>query len=93
MSNYIRAINEDFGEDTESVNEYETIEIPISESDFQNQLHDLVYGDGEKNSFEWVFYTQETNKTIKVRFVSEDKNDNPFCCYEHATRGGHCEVF
>jgi len=28
MSNYIRAINEDFGEDTESVNEYETIEIP-----------------------------------------------------------------
>jgi len=51
----------------------ESIEIPISEFDFQHEFHDLVYGDGEKNSFIWSFHTEETNRLIKVRFVSEEQ--------------------
>jgi len=53
--------------------ETETIEIPISEFDFQHEFHDLVYGDGEKNSFIWCAHTKETNRLIKIRFVSEEQ--------------------
>ena len=55
----------------------ETIEIPISEFDFQHEFHDLIYGgDDEKNWFEWSFHTKETNRLIKVKFVSEEREDN-----------------
>jgi hypothetical protein len=53
----------------------ESIEIPISEFDFQHEFHDLVYGDGEKNFFIWSFHTKETNRLIKVKFVSEERED------------------
>ena len=53
--------------------ETETIEIPISEFDVQHQFHDLVYGDGEKNSFVWTFPTKETRRLINVKFVSEEQ--------------------
>ena len=56
--------------------EEESIEIPISEFDVQHEFHDLVYGDGEKNWFEWTFPTKETRRLIKVKFVSEDNEDN-----------------
>jgi len=52
--------------------EEESIEIPISEFDVQHEFHDLVYGDGEKNSFIWTFPTKETNRLISVKFVSDN---------------------
>ncbi len=55
--------------------EQESIEIPISEDDFQHQLHDLVYGDGEKNCFMWNFRTKETDRLINVKFVNEEKSN------------------
>ena len=56
--------------------EEESIEIPISEFDVQHEFHDLVYGDGEKNWFVWSFHTKETNRLIKVKFISEEREDN-----------------
>ena len=56
--------------------EEESIEIPISEFDIQHEFHDLVYGDGEKNSFVWTFPTKETRRLINVKFVSEEREDN-----------------
>jgi len=53
--------------------EEETIEVPVSEFDFQHDFHDLIYGDGEKNSFMWTFPTKETRRLIKVKFVNEQE--------------------
>ena len=50
--------------------EEESIEIPISEFDFQHEFHDLIYGgDDEKNWFEWTSPTKETNRLIRVKFI------------------------
>jgi len=48
MSNEIRAINEDFGEDTESVNEHETI-LRLNEQ--LDEIYDMVVGDDGRKRY------------------------------------------
>ena len=50
----------------------------------------------DKEMIEWEILKNQNDlkeilAKIKEESNSEDKNDNPFCCYEHATRGGQCE--